>query len=100
MNKAVKESLFAYDGSVIWLYRGTEVCVGNQRQFNALLSDVCNDIYSLTPSINNELINRQKLSGNISAARVKYLQAQTVISWILDLKQTSSHRRRLYIALC
>lgn len=77
MNKAVKESLFAYDGSVIWLYRGTEVCVGNQRQFNALLSDVCNDIYSLTPSINNELINRQKLSGNISAARVKYLQALT-----------------------
>lgn len=34
-------------------------------------------MYPLTPVINNELINRHKLSASISAAKVKYLQALT-----------------------
>lgn len=85
LNKAVKESLFAYNRSVTWLYRGMEVPVDSQRKFNALLSEVCDDVYPLTPVINNELINRQKLSGNISAARVKYLQALTAGGDKVDL---------------
>ena len=40
-----------------------------------MLSHVCDDIYNLTPIINNELFNRHKLSSSISAAKAKYLQA-------------------------
>ena len=77
LNKELKESLFTYGDKVLWLYKGEEQNVSSLRDFNALLSKVCKDIYPLTPVINNELINRHKLSGNISAARVKYLQALT-----------------------
>lgn len=75
--KGLKESLFSYDGRVVWLYKGKEKKIKSQRDFNNLLSQVCRDVYPLTPIICNELINRHKLSGNISAARAKYLQALT-----------------------
>ena len=80
LNKELKESLFTYGDKVLWLYKGEKQNVNSQRDFNALLSKVCHDIYPLTPIINNELINRHKLSGSISAARVKYLQALTTDS--------------------
>lgn len=77
LNKELKEGLFSYDSKVSWFYKGERRHINSQRDFNVLLSDVCKDVYPLTPIINNELINRHKLSGNISAARVKYLQALT-----------------------
>lgn len=75
LNKELKESLFSFNGEVVWFYKGQTVDIRTQRNFNELLSRVCKDVYSLSPTINNELINRHKLSGSISAARVKYLQA-------------------------
>lgn len=77
LNKVVKDSLFSYNDDVTWIYKGNVVQVRNQRDFNTLLSYVCDDVYPLTPVINNELINRHKLSASISAAKVKYLQALT-----------------------
>lgn len=75
LNKKMKDCLFSYGNEVIWFYRGEERKINNYRDFNALLSEICNKTYPLTPLINNELINRQKLSGSISTARIKYLQA-------------------------
>lgn len=75
LKKELKESLFSYNGQVVWFYKGNEMKIKSQRDFNALLSHVCGDVYPLTPIIRNELINRHKLSGSISAARIKYLQA-------------------------
>lgn len=75
LKKELKESLFSYNGQVVWFYKGNEMKIKSQRDFNALLSHVCGDVYPLTPIISNELINRHKLSGSISAARIKYLQA-------------------------
>ena len=77
LNKDLKDSLFTYGDKVTWLYKGKKQNINSQRDFNAMLSAVCKDIYPLTPIISNELINRHKLSGSISAARVKYLQALT-----------------------
>ena len=75
LNKELKEDMFLYDSNVAWFYKGEELQMSSQRDFNALLTTVCKDIYPLAPVINNELINRHKLSSNISAARIKYLQA-------------------------
>lgn len=75
LNKAVCDSLFSYSEDVIWLYKGKECKVNSQRDFNRLLSRICDDVYSLTPTINNELINKHKLSSNISGAKAKYLEA-------------------------
>lgn len=85
LNKEFKESLFSFNGEVAWYYKGQIIDVKDQRSFNELLSKVCKDIYCLTPTISNELINRHKLSASISAARAKYLQALTTDSDKEDL---------------
>jgi len=75
LNKTLSESLFSYSEDVVWLYKGEQKEVNSQRDFNRLLSFVCEDVYSLTPIINNELFNKHKLSSNVSGAKAKYLQA-------------------------
>lgn len=75
LTKLLKESLFSFNGEVVWYYEGKQVSICSQKDFNTVLSKVCDDIYSSTPIIHNELINKSKLSSNISAARIKYLQA-------------------------
>lgn len=75
LNKALSESLFSYSEDVVWLYKGDVKSVNSQRDFNKLLSAVCDDVYSLTPVINNELFNKHKLSSNVAGAKAKYLQA-------------------------
>lgn len=75
LNKELKDSLFSYNEKVDWIFKGEKQNINSQRDFNALLSKVCADVYSQTPVINNELINRHKLSSSISTARIKYLQA-------------------------
>lgn len=61
--------------SVVWRWGGVDRTVISYRDELRLLSKVCDKIYSQTPILCNELINRHKLSGNISAARIKFLQA-------------------------
>ena len=75
VNKTLNDSLFSYSSDVVWIYKGMPVEIHSQRMFNKLLSNVCDDVYYKTPVVNNELINKHKLSSNISAAKAKYLQA-------------------------
>jgi hypothetical protein len=49
--------------------------VSSHREFNKLLSAVCDKVYYAAPVMNNELFNRHKLSGAISTARKNYLAA-------------------------
>lgn len=73
LNEAIKSCIT--DGSVVWYFRGEPVEINSIRDFNKLLSYVCNNIYNKTPIIRNELFNRQKLSSAISLARVNLLDA-------------------------
>ncbi len=75
MNKEISESLFSYNKSVTWIYNGEQKTVNSLRDFNILISDVCNDVYSATPVMNNELFNRHKLSGQIATARNYLIKA-------------------------
>ena len=73
--KAISSNLFEYTKNVKWFFRGEEKKIHSLLDFNKLLSEVCDNVYSLTPVMNNELFNRHKLPGTISSARVKYLTA-------------------------
>lgn len=75
LNKAISDSLFSYRNRVVWIYNGKEQEVTSHRDFNQLLSRVCDEVYNLTPVMNNELFNKHKLSGTISAAKRNYLMA-------------------------
>ena len=73
LNKAISDNLFAYKNRVVWVFNGKEQKVESHRDFNRLLSKVCDTIYHQTPVMNNELFNKHKLSGTISSARKNYL---------------------------
>ena len=73
LNKAISDNLFSYKNRVVWIFGGKEQKVESHRQFNQLLSSVCNDVYSQTPVMINELYNKHKLSGTISSAKKSYL---------------------------
>lgn len=75
LNKELSDSLFSYNDKVVWIYNGEEQSIHSHRDFNKLLSRVCDEVYSKTPVMNNELFNRFKLSGSISTARKNYLAA-------------------------
>lgn len=75
LNKAINDSLFSYSDDVTWMYKGKKKDIKSLRDFNKLLSEVCDDVYNLTPVINNELLNKHKISSSISAAKAKYLDA-------------------------
>ena len=73
LNKAISDYLFSYKNRVVWIYGGKEQKVESHRDFNQLLSRVCNEVYCKTPVMNNELFNKHKLSGTITQARKSYL---------------------------
>lgn len=73
LNKAISDNLFSYKNRVVWIFKGEVQKVESHRDFNILLSSVCDEIYSETPVMNNELFNKHKLSGTITAARKSYL---------------------------
>jgi hypothetical protein len=75
LNEVISSSLYSSNGNIIWINDGSELIVNSSRQFNALLSSICDKVYCKTPIIRNELINRQKLSSAISLARVNLLDA-------------------------
>ncbi len=73
LNKAISDNLFSYKNRVVWIYRGHEQKVESLRDFNQLLSRVCDEVYNKTPVMVNELFNKHKLSGTITQARKSYL---------------------------
>lgn len=75
LNKELSDSLFSYNNQVVWIYNGKEQNIRSHRDFNKLLSRVCDEVYFKTPELRNELFNRHKLSGTISSARKNYLSA-------------------------
>lgn len=85
LNKAISDNLFAYKDRVTWIFKGEKQKVNSHRDFNVLLSTVCDEVYSETPIMNNELFNKQKLSGTISAARKNFLRALIDHSTEVDL---------------
>lgn len=75
LNKSVSDNLFAYKDRVVWIYKGEEQQVSSHKDFNKLLSFVCDDVYSKAPVMINELFNRHKLSSTIAMARKNFLTA-------------------------
>ena len=78
LNKAISDNLFSYKNRVVWVFGGSEQKVESHRDFNQLLSRVCDEVYYKTPLMNNELFNKHKLSGTITQARRSYLSHLTL----------------------
>ena len=58
---------------VEWLHEGKVVPIESRAALNRFLSDVCDHAFHQTPTLRNELINRDKLSSPVAAARMRLL---------------------------
>ena len=85
LNVALNDSLFSGDGKVRWYAMGEECLIFCKRDFNRLLSQICDHFYPDTPVMKNELFNRQKLSSAISTAKSNLLDAVLNRSELPDL---------------
>jgi len=68
LNHAVKDSFYKPE-VVEWYFKGRKSTITNSTQLNQKLSEICDVVYSHTPHFRNEMVNKTKLSGNISSAR-------------------------------
>ena len=58
-----------------WFSEGQPLSISTGKQLLKHLSDICDKVYNKTPKVQNELINRQNLSGAASGARMKLIRA-------------------------
>jgi len=73
LNHYVMDSL--YSNRVVWYANGNNVQINSKKDFNKTLSSLCEEIYTETPRIQNELINKHKVSSSIATARRNYWRA-------------------------
>ncbi len=59
----------------MWYHKGLQTNIDSERTRNKYLSRICDEVFPETPYIQNELINRRKVSGASTNARRKLIQA-------------------------
>lgn len=80
VEREVSERLSAIYGvdnkeACVWYHQGQSTNIDSERARNEYLSRICDDVFSDTPFIRNELINRRNISGAATSARRKLIQA-------------------------
>lgn len=75
LNHYITDSIYSGSKEVKWFFSGEEKKITNKKDFNKLLSQVCNAIYDATPVFKNELVNKHKISASIHAAKRNYFKA-------------------------
>ena len=58
-----------------YLYRGEELEIGRKSVLSEQMSIICDEIYSLTPIINNEVINKNEITSVAANSRNKIVTA-------------------------
>lgn len=69
-----------YTDKIYWVFKGQTIEIPTKAAFNRCLSEICEEVYFLTPKFNNELLNKHKISSSIHTARKNYFNA-LVNSW-------------------
>ena len=69
LNDLFQASYFGENPNVKWFFNGNILRFKSQREFNVQLSVIADEIYYCTPTLRNELMNREKISGAISLAK-------------------------------
>lgn len=58
-----------------YIYKGREIAISRKAALTELMSTICDDIYSCTPVINNEAMNRNEITTTASNSRNKIVAA-------------------------
>ena len=58
-----------------YIYKGQEVAISRKAALTELMSKICDEVYSLTPIINNEAMNRNEITATANNSRNKIVAA-------------------------
>ena len=75
LNHFIVNNLYAKKSDLKWIYKGQEIKISSKKEFNKRLSQICEEIYPLTPVFKNELVNRHRISSSIHSAKRLYFRA-------------------------
>ena len=56
-----------------WIHDGKKVVIASRAALNRFLTEICDSVFTKAPILRNELINRDKLSTAVAAARMRLL---------------------------
>jgi hypothetical protein len=75
LNHFITDSIYTGSKEVNWFFKGLSKVISDKRDFNKLLSQICNEVYNATPVFRNELVNKHKISSSIHTAKRNYFKA-------------------------
>lgn len=75
LNHYIVDSIYSGSNDIHWFFKGAKKTISNKKDFNVLLSQVCNLVYNATPVYNNEMVNKHKISSSIHTAKRNYFKA-------------------------
>jgi ribosomal protein S15P/S13E len=75
LNHYITDSIYASGKEVKWFFKGDEKRITDKKDFNKLISQICNHVYDATPIFKNELVNKHRISSSIHTAKRNYFKA-------------------------
>ena len=75
LNRSVSLHRLTDSSGCIWKYQGQDLLLETKEGISQILSKICDERYSSSPHIWNELINRRNLSSQSAAARRNLIEA-------------------------
>lgn len=88
---------------VLWFCKAQKIRLPDRRSVLSYLSDICDELYSQSPRILNELVNRDTLSSAAAAARLRLIDLMLAFSSkpMLGLDPASKPpEMSIYLSLC
>lgn len=77
LQEVIKTFINAYicpeNGKAYYIHSGVHTPIHRKAEFSELMSKICDDVYSLTPVINNEALNRNEITRIASNSRGKII---------------------------
>jgi len=75
LNHFIQDNLYGNKAEVAWFWNGQEIKLESKKEFNSFLSEICEAVYSGTPTFKNELVNKHKISSSIHSAKRFFFKA-------------------------
>lgn len=74
LNNTVLTNINSGSDNIEWIYNGKKISIRNSRDFNYMLSEICEEVYHKAPTFKNELINKDRVSPAIYRPRKDLLK--------------------------
>lgn len=74
INQVLDVRRFRSGQGMAWFYKGKPIKLASSRELFAFVSTVCDEVFTDSPRLRNELLNRRKLSSAAAAARMRLIE--------------------------